>query len=235
MTTQLAIIDPSTTQITPYNYRPTKKLSALISLHGLVAVKAEMLRLLVELFEASEFEQIPTNKVALDLIISMVIHRYPSMEIGEFSLLLREGITGGYGPLYGKITIDTIGVWCQKYYEITWKNIEAQATQRNISQPQTVSGPAVPPPPYITEQIQALEKKVLHKRRPYSDRRPAPQPYLSIKDYCFRHNIPYADHLLTLEDQWISKLPKEEKIDVKEYLKAMASAYLNELNKKLGY
>jgi hypothetical protein len=159
----------------------------------------------------TELQEVPSPEV-LEIITSMIIDEFPKMEIGELVICLKKGITGAYGPLYNKISIDTIPTWVRKYYEVTWKEIEANAIMRNKRMKAIeIDNPGVPCPPEISEKLRELEKKLKFNK-------PIPKEnklkWESILDFCTYYNYNYSEYCKELNSLIVAAKEEDTPSDI---------------------
>ena len=188
--------------ITTSTYRTTYTLQQLINAAGIYQTKLSITLLLVELIEISGFDNNISNPATLAIVVDEIINQYPNLEIAELSISLREGITGKYGPTYNRIAIDTIGTWIKAYYEQSWPQIERKAVNRYLSKSNTThdNTNAVPMPQWYKDKLAQLElasKKTITK--PTTEK--STYQYISIQDYCHRHQLDLPTILAATKQQ----------------------------------
>lgn len=186
------------------NYQPTQEIGQLISKIGETATTTIMTKIMAELLLASGHE-VPDPDTYLWLC-KQISYQYPSLEMGEWAILLQVGITGGYGPIYGKITLDIIGVWVQRYREVTWPTILQRIQAAKAQEAKAIPAPqkkAVPPPPWWGQKLQELTAKVKS-----TSRKNGGDKYYSLRDYCTQNEIDYQAFITPHLEKWESDFLK---------------------------
>jgi hypothetical protein len=171
---------------------PTHEFKSLLSQNNRAQVLDLMTRMMAKVFLASQLENVISSKETLCLIASEILDSYPCMQIGEFAVLLRKGVTGHYGPLYGKISIDSVGQWVKKYYEITWPEIERKATQKQIQHNVLAETQSIPMPDFVKNSLATIIKK--------KDTKPYEPPKLSTEEVSNVGNPALSSVFLFLDD-----------------------------------
>lgn len=215
------------TNITPYkalpperyltistsNYQATQTMQQLAHRLSHTTTRILIEQILVRTFIMSGYQDVPSDEDTISLIADQIIHQYPQLEVGELCIALKEGLTGRYGPNYNRIAIDTVGHWISKYYTITWPIIEARGVNRYLSAQKAETEPTEPPvqmPGWFKDQMAALAKRV--KRHTHTPPEPAPYRYISIEDYCHRHDIPAAAFIKAHRDKWEAAFMRDNAI-----------------------
>jgi hypothetical protein len=205
------------TKMVPSTYVPTKQISKIDP--------EQILQLILRFILITELSEVPSSE-SLEIIVSMIVDEYPSMEIGELVIALKKGTTGAYGPLYNKIGFDTIPTWVRKYYDVTWPQIEAQAILRNkqISKQSEITNP-VQCPPELSVMNKLSDKLKGNQYKTIPDK----LQWKTIEDFCKHYGYDYEDYIIELN--FLILETKEDDLPQNLYIAVCHQRHLAIVNK----
>lgn len=184
-------------------YTPTQELSKLSEIIGERETSVIMANMLAKVLMSSDHD-VP-NPDTYIWLCTQIIYQYPTLEIGEWGIALKNGVTGAYGPIYyGKIQLDTIGSWVKKYKEETWPQIaqkiqaaKVMQQQKQLMQPKK---DIVPMPDWFKEKIESLDRRLKAK----IIKKPGAKTYYSLRDYCTQNEIDFNQFIKPHAEKWES-------------------------------
>ena len=183
---------------------------------------------IAEVLLFTEIENVPGPQ-QIGFLAEQLKNDFPNMEIGEFIIALKNGIIGKYGAIYNSIRIDTIYQWFEKYYSITWPEIEANAARKRLQQKKEETG--IPIPDHIKEKFQELAQRVSSKsklKKPANESTSLPK-YGSLAQYAKDNQIDYVEFMAEIDNK-LRVQHQEQKVEIEFQLwKAV------ELQKLLAY
>lgn len=196
-------------------------------------------KIFVEIQKNSGLDNVITEPITIDFIISQWIDQNHHRDIREFGIIIKSGIFGTYGPTYNKIAIDTLGLWTKEYQSITYPKIQERLeTLNRIKTTQAThllaapSSQPIPVPAEIAAKTDELVRKYqvdLTPRSHISKKRqalaqllkpitPKGLRYPTLEDYCTAHSLDYSTYLSTYIDKWLSQINVEETIDFDNFI-----------------
>lgn len=198
-------------------------------------------KIFVEIQKNSGLDNVITNPITIDFIISQWIDQNHHRDIREFGIIIKSGIFGTYGPTYNKIAIDTLGLWTKEYQSITYPKIQERLETLNrikttqhthlLGSPTSVPIPVpadiaaktdelvrkyqvdLTPKSFISRRKEALSKLI--NKESYKSTKPI---YQTLEDYCKAHNLEYEQYISDRQEQWLSELSVEDDIDFDKFI-----------------
>jgi len=223
----------------------------LIQQFGPEPIQKLLSKIFVDIQENSGLENVITNPITIDFIISQWIDQNHHRDIREFGIILKSGIFGTYGPTYNKIAIDTLGQWTIAYQSVTYPIIQQRLENHNriltTNATHLLAAPTstpIPVPADIAAKTDELVRKYqvdLTPRSHISKKRQALAQllnptttkglrYPTLEDYCTAYSLDYTQYISEKQELWLSQLNIEETIDFDAFIEMKKKQLLLILN-----
>jgi hypothetical protein len=216
------------------------RLRNLIQQFGSEPIQKLLSKIFVDIQENSGLENVITNPITIDFIISQWIDQNHHRDIREFGIILKSGLFGTYGPTYNKIAIDTIGQWTIAYQSVTYPIIQQRLENHNriltTNATNLLAAPTstpIPVPAEIAAKTDELVRKYQVDLTPRSSlqskkrqalkelfKPPTPKPmkYPTLEDYCIAHNLDFNTYISEKQEIWLMELNVEDDIDFDKFI-----------------